>query len=197
MWLNLALPIVLYFALVGFFIYILYSAYNFLHARRIYEKRRQQDKEHHDMLSSHFGLDGSGAAASFLNSGRKDSIVPESEMRSNSPAFLQRTQNAIAMQSLSRTPSSQINARATKFSAEQLKIREELLKQRSGKNPTGSLQQLPSAFGKSQTVNASTAARIPQSVGKTRLMSLSNVPYSRPTLDQSEPTLNLMFTKNS
>lgn len=197
MWLNLALPLVLYFAVVAFLIYVLYSAYNFIHARSMHDKRRQQDKENQAALNSHFGLNGSGAAVSFLNASRKDSIVPniESDLRSNSPAVPQRTQNAIAMQSLSRAPSSQINARATKFSVEQLKIREELLKQRSGMNPTGSLQQLPSSF---KAANAPSQPMRPTNQGaKPRLMSLSNVPYSRPTHDQSEPMLHLMFTKNS
>ncbi|KAI6176276.1 hypothetical protein M3Y97_00780800 [Aphelenchoides bicaudatus] len=189
---------VFYFAIVGFLVYVLYFAYKFLEARNIHEeKRRQQDNEHRETLNSHFGLNGSGAG--FLSTGRKDSVVPntDDEMRSNSPSLPFKTQNAIAMKSLSRTPSSQINPRAAGFLAEHLKFREELIKQRSGKNPTGSLQQLTtSSFAGRQPLptNASAAQPKESNVGGKPRMSMPHGPFLR--YDQSEPMLNRLLSKN-
>jgi hypothetical protein len=192
-WLNVAFPLILYFAIVSFLVYVLYSCYNFLNARSLHDKRRQLDKEHKATLSSHFDLNGSGGATGFLQT-RNDAVVPEGDFRSNSPALPQKTQNAIAMQSLSRTPSSQINPRSTKFTPEQLKLRQQLIRQRSGNNPTGSLQQLPStSFGGRQPfVNPPTSV---SGDSQRRLMSLSHSPYQRFNHEQSEPMLHLLSTK--
>lgn len=183
---NVALPSALYFVFVGLLLYVLYSCYNFLSAQGDHEKRRQKDREN-------FGLNGSGVA-SFLQPIRRDSAVRGTE-HSNSPSISRKTQNAIAMQSmqsLSRTPSSQVNSKATKFSAEQLKLRAQLIRQR---NPTGSLQQL-SFNGKPSLVTSNLHSTQHSTINQPRLTSFANSSYQRPEYEHSEPMLNILHTKN-
>ncbi|KAI6219845.1 hypothetical protein M3Y99_01636800 [Aphelenchoides fujianensis] len=180
-WLNILLPLALYFALVALLLHVLYRVYNYLGARAAHDERRRLTKEQAQMKEA---INGSNhEAVAFLNTANARS----------SPPPTQRTQNLIAMSSVRRAPSSQ--SRASKFSAEQLKNRQLFLRQQSARNPTGSLQQLPSSFTSRQSV-ASVATN---PVAARRLMSLSNSPYQRPAYDQSEPTIPSMFvnTKGS
>ncbi|KAI6214440.1 hypothetical protein M3Y94_00268500 [Aphelenchoides besseyi] len=174
-WLNILLPLFLYFLLVGLLLHIVHRCYKYLIDRARHDEMRRLTKEREQLKET--ALNGNDSTTIAL---APTQLAP------------QKTQNAIAIQSLRRTPSSQIS-RASKFSAQQLQLRRELINQQNARrnlNPTGSLQQLPSSAISRPSVSSSV-----NPLNARRLMSLSNSPYQPPNYDQSEPALSSMFVK--